>query len=120
MFANLFLHHFRDEDLRKLLKGIADRTNFFMASEPRRTRVAFFGTRLVGLLGCNRITRHDARLSVEAGFIDEEIGHCWPAPNHWAVSEKPAGIFSHCFVARRTNNGPLRQSPTFHASASSH
>ena len=99
--ANLFVHHFDGERLQQLLDGIARRCRSFVCNEPRRSRVALFGSHLLGLIGCNAITRHDAVLSVHAGFCDGELSALWPrAPSPgWQLHERAAGIFGHVFVA---------------------
>jgi hypothetical protein len=99
--ANLFLHHFEDPALAELLALIAHRTNLFIACEPRRDSLALTGSRMLALLGCNDVTRHDAVLSVRAGFRTRDLSALWPAGSAWAVSESRAGLFSHRFVARR-------------------
>jgi len=52
IFANLFLHHFEPDRLAELLRLIASRTGLFVACEPRRSRTALAGSRLLGLVGC--------------------------------------------------------------------
>ena len=100
--ANLFVHHFDDEPLAGLLAAIAARTRMFCACEPRRERLALVGSRLVGCLGANAVTRADAVLSVHAGFRGRELSALWPqAEGHWTLNEHSAGLFSHCFVAVR-------------------
>jgi hypothetical protein len=99
--ANLFLHHFEDPALSGLLALIARRTNLFVACEPHRAARALMGSRLLGLLGCNDVTRHDAVISVRAGFRSRDLSALWPEASGWALSEGRAGLFSHCFVARR-------------------
>ena len=101
VLANLFLHHFAGEALGRLLSGIAARGIAFVACEPRRAATALFGSHLVGLLGCNAVTRNDAVLSVHAGFRDAELTAAWPETQSWDIDEYPAGLFSHCFLARR-------------------
>ncbi|MEY2408328.1 MAG: hypothetical protein QOF48_998 [Verrucomicrobiota bacterium] len=101
MIANLFLHHFRDDPLRSLLRLAAERTHLFIACEPRRSRRALVGSRFLGVVGCNGITRHDAVVSVRAGFAGRELTALWPSTNLWSVIERPAGLFSHAFIARR-------------------
>jgi hypothetical protein len=103
VFANLFVHHFEGERLTHLLGGVAAHADAFVCCEPRRSRFALAGSRLLGLIGCNDVTRHDAVVSVQAGFRDDEIGAAWrhAAPGDWTLSEKAAGAFSHLFVARR-------------------
>jgi hypothetical protein len=99
--ANLFLHHFSEPRLRELLRDAANRTQVFLATEPPRGRwpLAFCG--MLGLIGCNRVTRHDAALSVRAGFTGQELSGLWPGDGSWILKERMAGIFSHLFVARK-------------------
>jgi hypothetical protein len=99
--ANLFLHHFERERLAEMLRLIARRTRLFVACEPRRSAVALAGSRMLGLIGCNAVTRHDAVASVRAGFDDGELSRTWPDEPGWALAERPRALFSHCFVARR-------------------
>ena len=102
--ANLFLHHFGEEALGRLLARIAAKTRFFIACEPRRSRMALAGARLLGLAGCNDVTRHDAVVSVRAGFVDGELTALWPREEGWALEERARGLFSHAFVAERIHD----------------
>jgi hypothetical protein len=104
ILANLFLHHFRDDDLQDLLAMVSGRTRVFIACEPRRTPRTLLASRLVGLLGCNSVTRHDAVVSVRAGFNNHDLSALWPPSRDWTTREFPAGMFSHCFVARRQSS----------------
>jgi len=99
--ANLFLHHFDDVALSRLLHAVAARAVIFAASETRRGAVALAGSRLLGLIGCNDVTRHDAVVSVRAGFAGGELSALWPRVG-WSLREGPAGWSSHLFVARST------------------
>jgi hypothetical protein len=99
--ANLFLHHFEGHGLESLLRGIARRSSFFVALEPRRSLLSLAFSRLVGLIGCNAVTRHDAPVSVRAGFSGRELSCLWPGTGRWLLRESPAGSFSHLFVARQ-------------------
>ncbi len=100
VFANLFLHHFEAGTLVELLRLIAANTRFFAACEPRRSPFALLASKLVGLLGCNRVTRHDAVVSVQAGFKTGELAALWPKATAWQLRENSAGLFSHCFIAQ--------------------
>ncbi len=101
LLANLFLHHFQTERLSELLAFAAARTHVFVACEPRRAALPLAASRLLGLIGCNAITRHDARVSVRAGFAGGELSALWPSVVRWQLRDQASGLFSHCFVARR-------------------
>ena len=102
VFANLFLHHFPDAKLAGLLRLIAARTDLFIACETRRTRPSFASARLLlWLMGCNAVTRHDAVISMRAGFAGDELSALWPADGSWRFEERGAILFTHLFVAHR-------------------
>jgi|RhiMethySRZTD1v2_1073278.scaffolds.fasta_scaffold889973_2 hypothetical protein len=99
--ANLFLHHFQRENLQRLLDLASQVSDLFIACEPRRALWPQLAASLVGLIGCNHVTRHDAVVSVRAGFRDRELSALWPDPSRWRIEERHPGLFSHLFVARR-------------------
>lgn len=101
IIANLFAHHFDNTQLTKLLRQIARHAQVFVALEPWRSLWSLVFSRMVGMLGCNHVTRHDAPASVRAGFRDHEISELWPAGADWVLEERPAGPFSHLFIATR-------------------
>lgn len=71
LIANLFLHHFTDEQLQAFspwLRGF-DR---IMISEPLRGTLPLFLSKLARPL-IHPITRHDMRVSIEAGFVPGEL-----------------------------------------------
>lgn len=100
VIANLFLHHFSENNLRGLFNGVAHTCDAFVACEPRRWRASLIGSRLLWLIGCNYITRHDAVVSVRAGFNGCELTKFWPNKAGFQVAEGPAGFASHLFAAR--------------------
>ena len=99
--ANLFLHHFEDDDLRRLLAGVAATTSCFIACEPLRSPRALWGSRMLFVIGCNDVSRHDAVVSVRAGFRERELSALWPQKPGWWLQESAALPFTHTFVARR-------------------
>jgi hypothetical protein len=101
VIANLFLHHFEDARLAELLSLIYRRAKVFIALEPRRARWPLFCSRLLWAIGCNDVTRHDAFVSVRAGFSSHELSSLWPDKNNWQLTEQSVGTFSHLFVARK-------------------
>lgn len=100
--ANLFLHHFEGQRLRDLLHGIAARARAFVCVEPRRSAFALLGSRLLGVIGCNEVTRHDAVVSVRAGFNGHDLSQDWPDDAAWELREHAAGLFSHRLLAVRS------------------
>jgi hypothetical protein len=99
--ANLFLHHFDDARLAELMRLAAERCRLFVACEPRRSALALAACRLLWAIGCNDVTRHDARVSVRAGFRNQELSALWPNRQDWSLLETSQGAFTHAFSARR-------------------
>jgi SAM-dependent methyltransferase len=99
VITNLFLHHFSTARLRDLFQALARHTKRFIALEPRRARWPLLCSRFVGFIGCNHVTRHDAPVSVRAGFSGRELSQLWPANGAWSVREESFGLFSHLFSA---------------------
>ncbi len=100
--TNLFLHHFEDAQLVELFRAVAGRARLFVAIEPRRASWPLCCSRLLWAIGCNAVTRHDAAVSVRAGFSGSELSALWPVDKDWQLTERRTGFFSHLFVARRT------------------
>ena len=68
--------------------------------EPRRGWLGLAGVAALPLIGAHRVTLHDARVSVEAGFRARDISALWPREG-WLCEERRAFPFSHWFCARR-------------------
>ena len=99
--CSLFLHQFEGAALRSLLAAVAQRSDRLIAIEPRRTRLALWASRAVGLIGANAVTRGDAVLSVQAGFLGQELQAAWPDQGRaWQLHESPVGLFSHCLLGQ--------------------
>ena len=101
--ANLFLHHFTEPQLTPLFAKLAPMARLFVACEPRRGALPLLGSHLLWAIGCNEVTRHDAVLSVEAGFTGRELSVLWPELGRWQLQEYAARLFTHCFAARRVH-----------------
>ena len=100
--ANLFIHHFDSMQIQSLFAVLGQRTDLFVACEPRRSQLPLFSSKLVGLIGANAVTRKDAVLSVQAGFYGQELSTLWPSDSsEWSLEENAARLFSHRFIARR-------------------
>ncbi len=102
IIANLFIHHFDDDRLARLLQKISRNATLFIALEPHRFYFPFPCALTTLFVGCSRVTIHDAEASIRAGFVRREISDLWPDKTNWQLTERRAGFFSHLFVARRT------------------
>ena len=101
--ANLFLHHFDATRLTELLSLAAQRTRVLIACEPQRSGRALLGSFLLGAVGCNDVSRHDAVVSVRAGFKNQELCGLWPGDTAWTLREHARGLFNHYFVPTRVD-----------------
>ncbi|MGH8022484.1 MAG: methyltransferase domain-containing protein [Limisphaerales bacterium] len=101
IICNLFLHQFPDDALAELLRLAARATSLVIALEPRRSPLSRMAGRLLWMIGCGPVTRHDAGISIRAGFLKSELSAIWPDEKNWALTERSAGLFSHLFIARR-------------------
>jgi hypothetical protein len=100
IIANLFLHHFESPQLSEILARSAALAPVFVALEPRRAALPLLGSRMIWLLGCNHVSRHDASASVRAGFRGRELSALWPDLEGWSLHEGQAAL-SHSFAARK-------------------
>ena len=106
--ANLFLHHFAEPGLTRLLAAAAQLAPRFVAAEPSRSGIALAATRLLRAIGANAVTLHDAAASVRAGFAGQELSLLWPGGPAMTTSEGSTGPFTHVFSARSTAPGAAR------------
>jgi SAM-dependent methyltransferase len=101
--SNLFLHHFGDEQLVRLLGSAAQLARLVVACEPRRAKFVVRASRLLWAVGFSDVGVHEAVVSARAGFRGKELSALWPTAGQWELGEQAAGLFSHRFVARRTH-----------------
>jgi len=105
VIANLFVHHFDSARLSALLRMVSQHAKLFIALEPRRAAWPLFCSRQLWAAGCNGVTRHDAAVSVRAGFTGNELSALWRDWHGWRLTERRAGLFSHLFIARKFDHG---------------
>jgi SAM-dependent methyltransferase len=96
--ANLFLHHFTDAQLVRLFRGLRRRAPLLVATEPCRAAFPLGASGLLRLVGANRVTLHDAAVSIRAAFTGQELSTLWRAAGGEPLEERRAGLFSHLFV----------------------
>ena len=73
VLANLVLHQFEDQELHRLGQEIGKCAKLILISEPARRKLHLFQIKLATILGTSYVTKHDARVSIEAGFINDEL-----------------------------------------------
>ncbi|MFM2170442.1 MAG: hypothetical protein RI957_671 [Verrucomicrobiota bacterium] len=86
IIANLFLHHLTDEELRGL--GIwIQQADLLIISEPLRKKSSHtWGKILHPIL--HEVTRHDMHVSIDAGFVSDELSTIWSDNRAaWVVEE---------------------------------
>lgn len=101
VIGNLFFHQFHARPLAEMFRAAARSASTVIALEPRRSRWARLGGALLRLIGCGEVTCRDGLTSIRAGFVGRELSALWPDKENWELAEHPAGLFSHCFIARR-------------------
>lgn len=71
--ANLTLHHFSTVDLQQLGQYLRTGPRAVLVCEPARRRLHLWQAQFLRFLGVNHVTRHDAPISVRAGFRGGEL-----------------------------------------------
>lgn len=74
VMGNLILHQFSDAALAALGEKLRATARLIMFCEPARRRLSqFLFATAAPLLGANYVSRHDARVSIAAGFRGDEL-----------------------------------------------
>ncbi|MEM6884621.1 MAG: class I SAM-dependent methyltransferase [Verrucomicrobiota bacterium] len=73
ILASLILHHFTDEQLRKLAPQLTATARVLIFTEPLRSSFSHTLGRLAEIIGIHPVTRHDMHVSIDAGFRRGEI-----------------------------------------------
>lgn len=103
VIANLILHQFHDQDLKQLGERLQG-ARLCIFNEPLRTRfhqVMYRG--LSCLMGMNAVSRHDGEVSIQAGFINEELPERLGLKNSdwdWSIQSTITGFY-RCVGVRK-------------------
>ena len=98
VMANLFLHHFEDKELVRLFSALMPFAPLVLAAEPLRARLPLAAARALRLIGANHVSRHDAAVSVRAGFRGRELSSLWQAAGGNPLDEGKRFLFTHVFA----------------------
>jgi hypothetical protein len=92
VIGNLIFHQFKDAELAKLGAVLRSTCRVVAACEPMRSRLSQVMMATIGpVLGANHITLHDARVSIAAGFLGNELPVAMGFDDgQWDVSCKPS------------------------------
>ncbi len=95
--GNLIFHHFDADSLRTLGQQMSPRVRVILACEPARRRIfqKLFAVLCV-LVRANEVSRHDGRVSIEAGFLGDELPRLLgldAAAWHWKTTTTLRGMY---------------------------
>ena len=104
VYGNLIFRHFTDAELATLGAALRRSTvRLIFASEPARS---LRSQRLIAIagraLGANRVTLHDARVSIAAGFVGDELPRLLGLDStEWEISCSTSFLGACRMIARR-------------------
>jgi hypothetical protein len=103
VIGNLVFHHFKDEELGALGAHLNRHARLIVTSEPLRTRrAARFFSALCPVIQADPVTRHDGRVSIEAGFRQDELPRLLGLdPTTWSWRVEETWVGSSRLVAER-------------------
>ena len=97
VIGNLIFHHFSPTELTALGRTLGKSVRVIVACEPARQEIS---QRLFALIAplfrANHVTRHDARVSIAAGFRGDELPHALgldPAAWNWRCHTTVLGAY---------------------------
>ncbi len=101
--GNLILHHLDAPALAELGAQLDRHARVLVFNEPlRHLRARWFWAVGAPLGGAGPVTRHDGRVSIEAGFRDDELPRALGlAPARWAWQVRSTFLGTHRFTATR-------------------
>ena len=103
VIANLILHHFKDHELM-LIGGRmqASSCEVLLLNEPVRRRLHLWQVSLSRLLGVHRVTLHDARVSIHAGFRGKELAQLLGLKEkYWTIQSQDTFMGANRLICRR-------------------
>lgn len=86
LIGNFIIHQFNDSVISNLFKNIVSDVRVILLCETARRPLHLYQLPLSNLLGINHVSRHDARVSIEGGFIKNELAELMQlAPTAWDI-----------------------------------
>lgn len=101
LIANLILHQFDDHQLAIIKEKIQEFT-ILIINEPARRPIHQFQLKLCKLLGFNDVSMHDGRVSINAGFINNELIELLGLDRQlWEISISSSFLGAYRLIAER-------------------
>lgn len=103
VIGNLILHQFPDPTLRELGAHLDTHARLLLFCEPVRRRGSQHLLAAVApLIGANHVSRHDGHVSIEAGFIANELpARLGLSPDRWRWEVRTTLFGAYRLVAQR-------------------
>lgn len=103
VYGNLILHHLSADDLAALGARLRRSARIVVACEPTRSATSrWFFARFAPLFGASHVTLHDARVSIEAGFMGGELAAALGlSPAEWHLRAHTSWFGAYRLVAVR-------------------
>ena len=102
LIANLFLHHFTEEQLAKLGERLSPKTRLILAAEPARYFIhKISGWLFSNLTRLNHVTRHDMQVSIRAGFRGDELPRALKLSGEWSWRCQSRPFGAHRVILKR-------------------
>ncbi|CAN5882687.1 hypothetical protein BH11VER1_BH11VER1_05360 [soil metagenome] len=99
--ANLFLHHFENDSLQRLGARLPETCRLFIACEPARRRLhSLQGHLLSALVDLGPVTHHDMLVSIQAGFLHDELSRALGLKD-WQTRVSTTAMGAYRFAAWR-------------------
>jgi len=104
LIANLILHHFDDQTLRKIGKLLtSSNIKLIIANETARHRIHQWQLQLLRPLKINQVTLHDGFVSIEAGFRKNELPDLLDLQNSdWQIQTSRTLFGAYRMIALRS------------------
>ena len=99
--ANLFLHHFDADRLRELFAKTPSSALRWVICEPARRARHLGQLFFLRCFGMNAVTWHDGRVSIAAGFVNEELPRILDPEGRWVWESSVTFLGAYRLEGRR-------------------
>lgn len=102
VIGNMILHQFSEDELTTIGSAAQKHARLLIFNETARSRLSLWLLPLTRLLGTNYVSNHDAKVSVESGFLGDELAQLLGLnPDSWEWASHSTLLGAYRFVAYR-------------------